>query len=178
MKKLLVLLTVTLFLWSCEEVTVPQPISSGPTTDYYHQGQGQSGEDVPYFNWTSCNPQEPVYLGKNEVGNGVYDYLFKVYLGGSLVDPNPLYMSTFSIPHVGPGGRLIYDNVANDATYTITGIDNQYLYYTIRSIKGSVLKYNIAKYYNGAWRWFLRRDSGYSLSYDDGVNNIYSFKTE
>ncbi|MFA7365183.1 MAG: hypothetical protein WCZ12_02375, partial [Patescibacteria group bacterium] len=77
------------------------------------------------------------------------------------------------IPHVGPGGVLIYENVANDATYTIDRISGSYIYYTIRSEAGHTLKYNIAKK-NGATNvWFLR----HGLSRDDGTNNMVTFVT-
>jgi hypothetical protein len=175
MKKLIVLLPfiLGLALWSCEEVTVPNPGGTS-TTNYYNNNNNSNG--VPYFNWVGCQPQTPIFLGRTLVSGytNVYDNFFKIYLGGSLVDPNPLYISSFSIPHVGPGGQTIYVNVINDATYTITSIDNTYLYYTIRCTEGSTLKYNIAKFFNGDWRWFLRYDEGYKLNYDDGINNIYT----
>lgn len=178
MKKLIVLLPfiLGLALWSCEEVTVPNPgEGSSTTTNYYNNNSGNNGS-IPYFKWNGCQPQTPIFLGRQIVSGytNVYDNFFKIYLGGSLVDPNPLYISSFSIPHVGPGGQTIYVNVINDATYTITAIDNTYLYYTIRCIEGSTLKYNIAKFYAGEWRWFLRYDQGYQLNYDDGINNIYT----
>lgn len=171
MKKLVflpVLLGLSL-LWSCEEVTVPNTTTGTPTTNYYYNNNGNG---IETFNWIGCNPEAPIALGRSLVVgyNNVYDNYFKIYLGGSLVDPNPLYMATFSIPHVGPGGQMLYVNVANDATYTITAISGGYVFYTIRCIEGSVLKYNIAKYDGTKWCWFLR----YGLPYDDGINNIYT----
>lgn len=105
---------------------------------------------------------------------GVYDYKFRIHLDGSQVDPYPLNLQTFAIPHVGPGGALIYDNVENDATYTINQISSPWIHYTIRARgTGDTLKYNLAKIEGERRIWFLR----HGLTRDDGNTNMIIFVT-
>ncbi|MFA5644339.1 MAG: hypothetical protein WC928_02310 [Patescibacteria group bacterium] len=128
------------------------------------------------FNWQGCNPRPIESLGKikAEGWSNVFDYSFRISLDGSSVDPNPLSLSSFSIPHVGPNGITIYNNVDNDATYTINKIQNGWVYYTIRSESGHTLKYNISKMPGAIpGDWFLK----HGLSHDDGINNMISFTT-
>lgn len=106
--------------------------------------------------------------------NNIFDYSFRMHLDGSQIDPNPLTISSFAIPHVGPNGVVFYNNIANNATYTITSINAPWIYYTIRARgSGDVLKYNIAKRQGPDYIWFLR----HGLSVDDGRTNIITFTT-
>lgn len=126
------------------------------------------------YKWSGVNPKPISYLGKESTSiANVYDYYFKVHLDGSQINPAPFDLSTFGIPHVGPGGSTIYDNVENDATYTITKIEGAYLYYTIRSQVGNNLKYNLAKWNGTKWIWFLC----HGLSNDDNNSNMIIFTT-
>lgn len=135
---------------------------------------GQSTTTTGSYTWPGqARTTQPESLGKSAVSGwaNVYDYKFRIHLDGSQVDPNPLILSEFGIPHVGPGGVLIYNNVANDATYIINKIEGGYVYYTIRSEAGHTLKYNLArKVGNNQWIWWL------VIQVDDGINNIISFK--
>ncbi len=159
---IIVVLFLGLGLVSCKKWETEVPRCPFPETE--------TGEN---FNWTGCHPRPVDTLGITQVGGNVYDYRFRMHLSGSQIDPNPLVKSEFFIPHVGPGGVLIYNNVANDATYTIDKICSGWVYYTIRSEKGHELKYNISRKKSGKHIWFLR----YGLQYDDGVTNIITFKT-
>lgn len=164
MKKMMTIF-VALLMAGCSEYFVEGPTIPSNPNDPTNPGTVVT-EDFP---WNGCDPQDPVSLGRTAVYGNVYDNHFKMWLGGSQCDPNPLALGTFAIPHVGPNGIVIYNNVANDATYTITGISaDGWVYYTIRSESGHTLKYNIAKNKNGTWIWFLKK----GLPYDDGVNNI------
>jgi hypothetical protein len=160
---IIVLIMLSLGLVSCKkwETEVPRSPSDSDNTEE--------------FNWTGCDPMPVEELEKIPVEgwNNVYDYKFRMHLNGSQIDPNPLIKEEFSIPHVGPGGKLIYSNVANDATYTIDKIYAGWVYYTIRSEKGHKLKYNIARKEGNEYIWFLK----YGLNHDDGINNIITFET-
>lgn len=128
------------------------------------------------YTWPGCNPKPVELLGKTEAPGwpNCYDYSFRLSLDGSQTDPNPLTIESFSIPHVGPGGITIYQNVENDATYTITKVSGGYIYYTIRSERGHTLKYNISKREGTKEVWFLR----YGLTVDDGSSNMVTFIAE
>lgn len=143
--------------------------------DYYLLNEQTQNNNDGYVWPGGANPKPVEDLGRTAVSgwNNVYDYKFRIHLDGSQIDPVPLDINTFGIPHVGPGGVTIYTNVSNDATYTITEIKNGYIYYTIRSERGHTLKYNLAKRSGSNWTWFLR----YGLNHDDGQNNIISFLT-
>lgn len=168
MKKILFFFAVVALLGSCKEFEMPAP-------------SGNSGETpTGSYTWTGCNPKPVELLGKSQVASGSYDYSFRMHLDGSQVDPNPLTLSSFSIPHVGPtgcapnNGDVIYHNVPNDAQYYLDKIENGWIYYRIRSAPGHALKYNISKMPGAIpGRWFLR----HGLVYDDGVNNIITFVT-
>ncbi len=166
---LFMVIAVVALLSSCKKYDMATPnIPRNP---------GNGGGDNNYsYVWTGCKPSPVQEIGKTPVGtsvNGIaiFDYQFRMSLDGSQIDPNPLRLERFEIPHVGPGGVTIYENVANDATYTITKISDGYIYYTIRSEIGHTLKYNISVL-NGSQRiWFLC----YGLANDDNVNNIITF---
>jgi len=167
MKKYLALfIFLALALSACQKFEITAPDNQ----IYYPAQPGQQSNYV----WNGCNPQPEEFLGKTPVSgySNVFDYSFRIHLSGSQINP---ISNQFSIPHVGPGGILIYYNVANDATYTITQISGGWVYYTIRSESGHTLKYNIAVWDSsqGKWIWFLR----YGLPYDDGVNNMIIFYT-
>ncbi|MDD3711036.1 MAG: hypothetical protein PHP37_00290 [Patescibacteria group bacterium] len=168
MKKLFFLFAVVALLGSCKEFEMPAP-------------NGASGETPTGYIWPGHATPKPVeFLGKTQVSSGVYDYAFRMHLDGSQVDPNPLTLSSFSIPHVGPtgcapsNGDVIYHNVDNDAQYYIDKIEGGWIYYRIRSTIGHTLKYNISKMPGAipGW-WFLK----YGLLDDDGINNIITFVT-
>lgn len=167
MKKIaLFIVILAIALSACQkfEITGPPPSDQVYKPEQPNQPNG--------YTWNGCNPRPVEELGKIPVSgyNNVFDYSFRIHLDGSQINPNS---GQFSIPHVGPGGILIYNNVANDATYTITQISGGWIYYKIRSEAGHTLKYNIAVWGNNQWVWFLV----YSLPYDDGVNNIITFFT-
>jgi len=124
------------------------------------------------FNWNGLNQLPLDTIGINLVSGNVYDYNFRIYLGNSQCNPNPLILSTFGIPHVSQG-ETIYYNRANEAQYNITGITNGWVYFTIRCETGQQLKFNVAKWNGVKWIWFLK----YGLSPDDGITNIYVFYT-
>ncbi|HNV12574.1 MAG TPA: hypothetical protein PK686_00915 [bacterium] len=134
------------------------------------------GNGTSSYTWPGYPaPKQVESLGRAAVSGftNVYDYTFRMHLDGSQTDPNPLDISSFAIPHVGPGGVTIYTNVSNDATYTITKIENGYIHYTIRSQIGHTLKYNLAKRTGSTWTWFLR----YGLTVDNGIDNMVTFTT-
>ncbi len=164
-----VLVSLLLIFGSCQKREDEFRPSNDPTNPGYNNNYNYT------YSWPGCFPKAPEFLGKNEAPGwpNVFDYKFRLSLDGSQVDPNPLDVNRFSIPHVGPNGVLIYNNVENDATYTITGISNGFVYYTIRSEKGHELKYNISIDYNGKEVWFLR----YGLTKDDGETNVITFFT-
>jgi hypothetical protein len=168
MKKLFFLFAVVALLGSCKEFEMPGPNNT--------PGETPTGQ----YSWPGCNPRPVEFLGRSQVASGSYDYSFRMHLDGSQVDPNPLTLSSFSIPHVGPkgcapsNGDVIYYNVANDAQYYLDKIENGWIYYRIRSAPGHTLKYNISKMPGPIpGNWFLR----HGLAYDDGVNNIIIFTT-
>lgn len=135
--------------------------------------QGEIINPETTYTWPGCNPKPVEFLGKTEAPGweNCYDYSFRLSLDGSQIDPNPLTIESFSIPHVGPGGVTIYENVENDATYTITKVSGGYIYYTIRSERGHTLKYNISKRDGTREVWFLRHE----LTVDDGSSNMVTF---
>lgn len=160
MKKIVFYLTLVFLFTSCEkdlmfDEKIPNSIS---------------------YDWPGYSNPKPVEsLGRQAVSGwaNVYDYAFRMSLDGSQVDPNPLDILSFAIPHVGPNGVTIYENVTNDATYTVNKIEGEWIYYTIRSEVGHTLKYNLAKKTGASsYVWFLR----YGFT-DDGINNIIPFVT-
>lgn len=167
MKKLFFFFALAIVLTSCEKEWAFME----------SEGKGEGSTTGTNYIWPGHpNPKPLEFLGKANAGGGlvnVFDYSFRIHLDGSCVDPNPLEISRFAIPHVGPGGITIYSNVQNDATYTVKKIENGYLYYTIRSQQGHELKYNIAVKDGDRYTWFLTyelRNTG-----DDGKNNIITF---
>ncbi|HOZ53657.1 MAG TPA: hypothetical protein PK142_03200 [bacterium] len=144
--------------------------------EFNPDGSDGSDPDPVAYTWPGCNPKPVEFLSKTEAPGwpNCYDYSFRLSLDGSQTDPNPLTLESFSIPHVGPGGITIYENVENDATYTITKVSGGYIYYTIRSERGHTLKYNISKRDGTREVWFLR----YGLTVDDGVNNMVTFTAD
>ncbi|HPT08232.1 MAG TPA: hypothetical protein PLE28_00855 [bacterium] len=124
------------------------------------------------FTWNGLDQRPLDTIGKVSVSGNIYNYNFRMYLGNSQCNPNPLILSTFGIPHVSQG-ETIYYNRANEAQYNITSISDGWVYFSIRCETGQLLKFNIAKWKNEHWIWFLK----YGLSPDDGVTNIYSFYT-
>lgn len=129
---------------------------------------------VDEFAWTAGMTQRPLdTIGRQLVTGNVYNYNFRMYLGNSQCNPNPLYLYSFGIPHVNSQGQTVYPNSSNEAQYNITSISGGWVYFTIRCEAGHLLKFNVAKFYNGQWIWFLR----YGLYPDDNENNIYSFYT-
>ncbi|PKM91372.1 hypothetical protein CVU82_02130 [Candidatus Falkowbacteria bacterium HGW-Falkowbacteria-1] len=159
MKKIIFFLTFALLLTSCEKEFVFDEKAPGDST----------------YDWPGYPVPRPVEeLGRTAASgwSNVYDYTFRMHLDGSQSDPNPLTIETFAIPHVGPHGVTIYTNVTNDATYTISKIENGWIYYTIRSEAGNTLKYNLAKKTGtSSYTWFLR----YGLTTDDGTTNMVTF---
>ncbi len=167
MKKIFFLTTLImtiLMIISCKEIEIPVPECP----------EDNDKSPVTYY-WPGYAIPKPVeFQGKTQVSSGVYDYAFRMHLNGSQVDPNPLTLISFSIPHVGPNGDVIYRNVPNDAQYTITSIEGEWVYYTIRSAPGHILRYNISKMTGPIpGNWFLK----HGLPYDDGINNIITFAT-
>jgi hypothetical protein len=142
--------------------------------EFYLPDQYQ--DDIDGYVWPGvANPRPVEDLGRTAVSgwSNVYDYNFRIHLDGSQIDPVPLDIESFAIPHVGPEGTTIYENVNNDATYTISSIENGYIYYTIRSEEGHTLKYNLARRSGQNWIWFLR----HGLTNDNGQDNMISFQT-
>jgi len=148
---------------------------SGCEKDEFYLPDQENQNNADYVWPGSANPRPIEDLGRTAVTGwtNVYDYEFRVHLDGSQIDPVPLDIESFSIPHVGPEGTTIYENVDNDATYTISSIENSYIYYTIRSERGHTLKYNLARKSGQSWIWFLR----YGLTNDNGEDNMISFDT-
>jgi hypothetical protein len=176
MKKLIIFLLalVAMTFTSCEKDSYePKSCSTCQVGD--DSSNDDTGETA--YEWPGYPiPHEPIFVSRNKVSgySNVYDYKFSIHLDGSQIDPEPSEgVKSFAIPHVGPGGVLIYENVANDATYTINSINGSYIYYTIRSEAGHELKYNIAKREGTSYIWFLR----YGLSKDDGTTNVITFVT-
>lgn len=176
MKKIIIFLAtlVAMTFTSCEKDSYqPKSCASCETGD----DDGSQNNTDDGYKWPGYPiAHEPMFISRSQVSgySNVYDYKFSIHLDGSQIDPKPSEgIETFAIPHVGPGGVLIYENVANDATYTINSINGSYIYYTIRSEAGHKLKYNIAKREGASYVWFLR----YGLSEDDGTTNIVTFVT-
>lgn len=153
---------------------------SGCEKDYDFEKSSPNPDPNGDYNYV-YNPKPMEYLGSAYVSGltrtDVWDYRFKISLGNSKVNPNGL---TIKVPHVGPGGTTIYDNVSNDAYYTVTvTYSDGYAYLTIRTATmvttGCKLKFNLSA---GNNTWFLASGSyvqNPTLDHatDDGANNLY-----
>ncbi len=109
-------------------------LSSCVKADYYKNADGtvtvDPGETKNSDKWTynwQYQPQELIQaptvssLGVTSPrGYPSVKVTFKVSLANAKVDPR---YKNITIPHVGPGGTTIYENVANDATYKVENID-------------------------------------------------------
>lgn len=127
------------------------------------------GQLLDWYN-VAC---QPILYKRTELGNDMVHLVYKISLNACTVNPSWASISSFKIPHVGPGGVVIYENVANDATYTLLGFQNGYVYYSIVSKKGQQLKYNISYMINPIpGLWFL------VIPIDDGITNIITLMTK
>ena len=179
MKKITIfLIPLILAFGACQKIEFnPDGSVRGDNNNPGYNNPGSS-----YF-WPGCRPEAPVLISRTEAPGwpGVFDYQFKLSLNGSQIDPHPLILGEFSIPHVKNGGGIIYHNVANEATYTLNKIEGGFIFYTIRSEakneygKNHTLKYNISRSYEceGGQCWFLVHE----LVRDNGKDNMIIFTT-
>lgn len=143
---------------------------------YSKSGPDDNDDDTWVF-----SPKAAEFTGSTKV-NGlprtdVWDYRFRISKNNSRIDPAGLVIRA---PHVGPSGTTIYDNVTNDATYTISVGTDGYIYLTVRTAdmtaSGCKLKFNLSAGTNNIW---FQASGPYvqnptlDHSYDDGVNNLY-----
>lgn len=181
MKKLLFLLIAAFFVVSCTDesrlVNGPNNPNNNPNINP-QQNIEQSiytefnlSSNLSYFPWVH-HWSTPVLVRKTIVNNQVF-LLYKLNLNACTSNPSFTVIGDYKIPHVGPGGIVIYENVANDATYTILGFGGGHIYILILSETGHELKWNISLIVNGLpGLWFL------VIPVDDGTNNINTILTQ
>jgi hypothetical protein len=140
-------------------------------------------ENNSTYTWSGCKPK-PLNFEKSEYGVdptthiAYYWYYFHISLDNSQADASNVTISDVYIPHVGPNGKIIYNNVGNDATYEVIKIENGVCYFKIKTADvvstGCPLKFNLALLVSGNYVWFSANGAyTQNVGIDDGVNNIY-----
>ena len=175
MKKLILLIAVLLAISACKKESV--------TIDKRSGSSNSNTNTDGVYTWPGfCIPANLTFIGSTPVTeNGISEwiYTFSISLNTSQVNPvgKVLY-----IPHVGPSGTTIYDNVANDATYTIVSVVNGLLTFSVKTADvtsaGCKLKFNLSVDRDANARFFLAHGSyvqNPTLNHntDDYINNIF-----
>ncbi len=174
-------IVVALLFASCEKEVIVRPGNNGDPGDPNNNGTGYSWIYSP----APATEAAPATFNGGSGSTANYTYYVRVPLNNFKINPySGGVLSQLYVPHVGPGSTTIYNNVNNDATYTIYKVEAGYAYVSIVTnnvtATGCILEWNISVGDGSNPNWAVANGDfaklGPTYSYDDGINNVYRIR--